>query len=137
MRQPADTSSLRSRDALHRYVAGFVDERSLAARITTVLAAIGEPVVSDLVDDPRFRITVDGDRVGVWLCPPHPGGGASRSVVLKRSLAHCSCAFACYVIAHELAHAYLRNGPWGQIDDPELAADALAASWGFGRPAHR
>ena len=38
-----------------------------------------------------------------------------------------------YVIAHELAHAVLRNGGrWGS-DDPEEAADALAAQWGFAK----
>ena len=40
-----------------------------------------------------------------------------------------------YVIAHEFAHAYLRNGGWGEILDREEAADALAAHWGFPRPA--
>jgi signal-transduction protein with cAMP-binding, CBS, and nucleotidyltransferase domain len=39
-----------------------------------------------------------------------------------------------YIIAHELAHAYLRNGGWGDLADPEASADALAASWGFIRP---
>jgi hypothetical protein len=43
-------------------------------------------------------------------------------------------AFAHYVIAHEFAHAYLRNGGWNEITDREEAADALAASWGFRRP---
>jgi hypothetical protein len=41
------------------------------------------------------------------------------------------------VIAHELAHAYLRNGGWGEISDRELAADALAESWGFPKPMKR
>jgi Zn-dependent peptidase ImmA (M78 family) len=39
-----------------------------------------------------------------------------------------------YVIAHELAHAHLRNGGRWEGDDPERAADALAAEWGFTRP---
>ena len=60
----------------------------------------------------------------------------SRCVVLRRKLAQASEAFAKYVIAHEFAHAYLRNGGWGEITDIEEAADALAASWGFIRPAH-
>ena len=65
---------------------------------------------------------------------PRPGSNGSRSVILKPRLAECEENFAHYVIAHELAHAYLRNGGWGNIEDPELAADALAAMWGFGRP---
>ena len=54
--------------------------------------------------------------------------------MLKHRLGECPEAFAHYVIAHELAHAYLHNGPWGAIEDPEQAADALASSWGFLRP---
>ena len=65
---------------------------------------------------------------------PGPTGESSRCVVLRPKLADCSEAFAYYVIAHEFAHAYLRNGGWGNISDVEEAADALAASWGFRRP---
>ncbi len=57
--------------------------------------------------------------------------GTSRCVVLKPRLEHCSSAFARYIIAHELAHAHLHNGGWGEITDREEAADALAACWGF------
>jgi len=61
-----------------------------------------------------------------------PGtSGSSRCVVLKPRLEKCSEKFCCYIIAHELAHAYLNNGGWGEITDREEAADALAASWGF------
>ncbi len=56
------------------------------------------------------------------------------SVVLKLRLSECDEAFAHYVIAHEFAHAYLRNGPWGGIFNTEDAANALAASWGFPVP---
>jgi hypothetical protein len=68
------------------------------------------------------------------MATPGPIGSGSRCVVLKPRLADCSEAFACYVIAHEFAHAFLRNGGWDAITDPEEAADALAASWGFERP---
>ena len=57
--------------------------------------------------------------------------GTSRCVVLKPRLEKCSNEFACYIIAHEFAHAHLHNGGWGEILDREEAADALAASWGF------
>jgi len=77
---------------------------------------------------------VPGKGRTVWMACPGPGGKGSRSVVLKPRLADCPEAFAHYVIAHELAHAYLHNGGWGEIDDPEAAADALAASWGFSKP---
>jgi hypothetical protein len=68
------------------------------------------------------------------MAAPEDAGISSRSVVLKPRLSECEEAFAHYVIAHEFAHAYLRNGAWGNIVDPEHAADALAASWGFARP---
>ena len=77
---------------------------------------------------------VPGKGRTVWMACPGPGGNGSRSVVLKPRLADCPEAFAHYVIAHELAHAYLHNGGWGEIDDPEAAADAMAASWGFSKP---
>jgi len=54
--------------------------------------------------------------------------------VLKRTLRLRPQPFVRYVIAHELAHAHLRNrGRW-EAEDPEHAADALAAEWGFPRP---
>ena len=56
---------------------------------------------------------------------PSADGQASRCVVLKPKLATCSEAFAWYVIAHEFAHAFLRNGGWGEIKDREEAADAV------------
>ena len=59
---------------------------------------------------------------------------SSRSVVLKRTLRRGPTDFVRYVIAHELAHAHLRNGGRYPGEDPEAAADALAAEWGFPRP---
>ena len=125
-------------DSLASQVERFIDQEPIKTRLVTVLSAIPQPVVRDLLEDPRFRIALDDFVSGrgrtVWLCSPAPGGRGSRSVVLKRRLGECPTAFAHYVIAHELAHAYLRNGAWGDIADPEQAADALAASWGFSKP---
>ncbi len=59
----------------------------------------------------------------------------SRLVALERSLAVRSRAFAHYVIAHEFAHALLWNRGRHLGEDPEVAADSLAAAWGFPRPA--
>lgn len=78
---------------------------------------------------------VPGKGWTLWMHSPGPIGEASRCVVLRPRLATSSEAFAHYVIAHELAHAYLYNGGWGEITDVEEAADALAAHWGFHRPA--
>lgn len=95
-------------------------------------------VVNDLLDDPSFHLAEDNYAPGkgrtVWMASPNPNSNGSRSVVLKPRLADCEESFACWVIAHEFAHAHLRNGGWGEIADPEHAADALAASWGFPRP---
>jgi len=57
-----------------------------------------------------------------------------RSVVLKRTLRYRPEEFVRYVIAHELAHAHLRNGGRSPGEDPEVAADSLAEAWGFPRP---
>lgn len=104
-----------------------------------VLNELPEVVQRDFLDDPRFRVTLEnfvpGQGWTLWMASPGPVGSGSRCVVLRPRLAHCSEGFAHYVIAHEFAHAYLRNGAWGEITDVEEAADALAESWGFRRPA--
>ena len=110
----------------------------LALRIVEVLERLPKEVVADFLGDPSFRLALDdyvpGHGRTVWMASPRPRPNGSRCVVLKARLAECREAFAHYVIAHEMAHAYLRNGGWGDIEDPELAADTLAATWGFGRP---
>ena len=102
-----------------------------------VLESLPQKVLHDFVEDPRFRITKlnpNSDSGMTLLALPAADGRGSRCVVLKQRLAECSESFGLYVIAHEFAHAHLHNGPWGDITDPEEAADALAASWGFPRP---
>ena len=56
------------------------------------------------------------------------------AVVLKRTLRRRPVEFVRWVIAHELAHAHLRNAGRWPGDDPERAADALAERWGFPKP---
>jgi len=120
------------------YLGPFAELAPLRERVLAVLRALPTAVARDLLEDPRFRMTLDdfvpGEGRTVWMACPTPGGSGSRCVVLKPRLADCLEEFAHYVIAHELAHAYLRNGGWGEVTDPEAAADALAASWGFPRP---
>jgi hypothetical protein len=132
------TSMVRSVETLRRVVERFIGNEPIKTRLVTVLAALPSDVLEDLLDDSRFRIAMDDYKPGrgrtVWMSCPEPGGSVSRCIVLKRRLADAREDFAHYVIAHELAHAYLRNGAWGKIADPEQAADALAASWGFGKP---
>jgi len=115
----------------------FAELEPLSQRVWAVLTNLPAEVQTDLLEDPRFRITLDdfvpGEGRTVWMACPSPSGSGSRCVVLKPRLADCPEAFACYVIAHELAHAYLRNRGWGDVGDPEAAADALAASWGYSK----
>lgn len=112
----------------------FVEHEPLGQRVMKVLAALPHEVQQDFISDPRFRISKLAREHSTLLALPASDGGASRCVVLKQRLADCSEPFGLYVIAHELAHAYLRNGAWGEILDPEEAADALAQQWGFPRP---
>lgn len=120
------------------YLLPFDHLPDLQQRVLNVLIAIPEHVQQDFVGDPRFQVTIENYVPGrgwtLWMPTPGPPGSGSRCVVLRPKLAHCSEEFAHYVIAHEFAHAFLRNGPWGDITDVEEAADALAASWGFHRP---
>lgn len=112
----------------------------LRGRVLAVLSALPDEVQRDFLDDPRFRITLENFVPGkgwtVWMATPGPIGSGSRCVVLRPRLAERPESFACWVIAHEFAHAYLRNGGWNDIEDPEEAADALAACWGFPRPSN-
>lgn len=121
------------------YLEAFTNLEPLRSRVLAVLVALPYEVQRDFLDDPRFRVTLEDYEPGrgwsLWMASPGPIGNGSRCVVLRPRLARSSEAFAHYVIAHEFAHAYLRNGGWGEITDVEEAADALAASWGFFRPA--
>ncbi len=121
-----------------RYLEAFDALAPLRQRVESVLQALPVHVQQDFLEDPRFRVTLEnhvpGQGWSFWMETPGPIGQSSRCVVLRPRLADCSVEFAYYVIAHEFAHAFLRNGGWGEITDIEEAADALAASWGFRRP---
>jgi hypothetical protein len=115
----------------------FVNVPTLSERVSAVLMTLPKDVLRDLLEEPRVLISVDNYQPGkgstVWMAPPS-ADDYSRCVVLKPKLADCPEDFAFYVIAHEFAHAFLRNGAWGDITDAEEAADALAAHWGHTRP---
>ncbi len=115
-----------------------MDYPPLAERVRTVLDRLPEAVQRDFLDDERFTVALDNYVAGqgwtLWMRTPGAIGDSSRCVVLRPRLADCPEEFAYYVIAHEFAHAYLRNGGCGDIIDVEEAADTLAASWGFVRP---
>lgn len=122
-------------------IAGWLSRFGLDAFVHThvcdVLLGMPESIRAELLADESF-IIFDYEpgpgviaHVPVGLPLPRK---ASRSVVLKRTLRRRPPAFVRYVIAHELAHAHLHNGGRWPGDDPEHAADALAAEWGFPRP---
>lgn len=125
------------------WLAGFQLDAFLHGHVARVFAALPASVRADLAGDPSFLLSDYEPVVGltqlviVRLTAPSRGSGrlgAGRSVVLKRTLRRRPEPFVRYVIAHELAHAYLRNeGRWPG-EDPERAADALAAEWGFPSP---
>ena len=123
------------------HLQAFEQYQPLRQRVLHVLRALPEEVQQDFLSDPRFTVALDnfvpGEGSTVFMAAPGGAGDSSRSVVLKPRLAECHQGFAHYVIAHEFAHAYLRNGPWGEIVNAEDAANALAASWGFPMPEKR
>ena len=106
-------------------------------RAAEVLGALPPPVLEDLIADPSFTMCDFEPGPGrVFHVPMQlkPGSGPGRAVVLKRTLRSRPQEFARWVIAHELAHAHLRNRGRFPGEDPERAADDLAATWGFPRP---
>ena len=112
-------------------------EASLHAHAAEVVASLPAHVRDDFMFDPSFTMCDYEPRAGTAFHVPvklPSRQRSSRSVVLKRTLRTRPEPFVRWVIAHELAHAHLRNGGRYPGDDPEHAADALAAGWGFPRP---
>ena len=122
---------------LETWLLAFRLDQSLHGHAFTVLAALPATVQEDFITDPRFTIADYEPGPGVIMEVPVGApafNSASRSVMLKRTLRRSSHEFTRYVIAHELAHAHLRNQGRSPSEDPEHAADSLAALWGFPRP---
>lgn len=130
------------REHVERWLAGFELHESLRPHVTAVVVALPGEVRDDLMGDPQFTMTDfepgHGRSFQVHVGMPAlsaPGRqGGSRAVVLKRRMWRRDVAFIRWVIAHELAHAHLRNEGRHPGEDPEEAADALAMTWGFPRP---
>ena len=123
-------------ELLTDWLARFELDAFLNGHVADVLGALPPHVRDDFVSDPSF-VLFDYEP-GLGVTHVHVGlpgrRGAGRSVVLKRTLRRRPEPFVRYVIAHELAHAHLRNAGRWPGEDPELAADALAEAWGFPRP---
>ncbi len=122
-------------DVFARFLEPFDAYATLRNRVRQVLKRLPESVVQDFIQDESFHVTLDnfvpGQGWSLWMAMPRPNQSGSRAVVLRKRLNDCNEDFALYIIAHEFAHAHLHNGGWGDLSDPEHAADALAESWGF------
>jgi len=117
-----------------------LDER-LHLHAAQVFASLPPHVREDLMGDPAFSMCDYEPGPGVVFSvpmrfPASRGAGPARAVVLQRKLRGRHDSFVRWVIAHELAHAHLRNAGRWPGEDPERAADALAEDWGFPRPTH-
>lgn len=125
-------------DLVTAFVDQFVIDPILHQRIVAVLRSLPNSVLQDLLHDDRFRMAVydvnDPANSNLHMAPPGVGDNGSRMIAWKSSLSRAPLDFANYVIAHELAHAYLRNRGRTPEEDPEDAADALAKSWGYDKP---
>jgi len=124
--------------AAHDFIATLISDPAMRERVLSVFSALPEDVQEEFMGDPGFGMGIydTGPRGGSRLLIPCPQPAqGSRLVALERSLTARSRAFAHYMIAHELAHALLRNRGRHPEEDPEVAADSLAAAWGFPRPA--
>src|SRR5688572_26593376 len=123
---------------LHERLSRFGLDEFLLAHVSGVMAAMPGTVRDELLGDAGFRICAyDPGPAGMCITVAAPTPGCNkpgRSVVLPRTLRRSRPAYARWMIAHELAHAHLRHGGRSAGEDPERAADALAAEWGFPRP---
>lgn len=123
-----------------QYIQAFEAHPTLREHVGNVLCSLPVEVQADFLNDVTFRLALEEVKPGrgggssTFMPLPDSGTSVSRLVVLRAKLDRAPEEFARYVIAHELAHAYLRNGGWGEITDREEAADALAASWGYPKP---
>jgi hypothetical protein len=118
-----------------QWLAAFALEPALRACAAEVVAALPQGVQHDLMDDPAFALC-DYEPGRMMHVPMRFAGLPARTVALKRNLLQNPPAFAHWLIAHELAHAFLRHGliPCANAK-AETDADALAADWGFPKPA--
>ena len=123
--------------AIDRWLGAFPLDGWIRDHVAAVFLNLPDEVRADLMDDPEFVVCDFDPGPNAMLEVPvrfSGGGNPGRSIVLKRTIKLKSVPFARWVIAHELAHAYLRHeGRWPH-EDPEHAADSLAAAWGFPNP---
>lgn len=122
---------------IQQWLSAFGLDGWIRDQIAIVVENLPHEVQIDLMKDPAFFMC-DYDptpRRALHVPMKLQGRGKpARSVVLKRTIKRRPMPFARWVIAHELAHAFLRHGGRWPDEDPEHAADSLASSWGFPKP---
>jgi len=121
---------------LEEWLASFSLAPFLHTHVAVVVTALPPEVLQDFCSDPAFSFCdYEPSHLPAHIPLRSPSArGPSRCVVLKRTLRKRPDEFIRWVIAHELAHAHLRNAGRHEGEDPEHAADSLAADWGFPRP---
>jgi len=120
---------------IEQWVSAFKLDGTLRMHLVVVVCALPDAVREDLLGEDALLLCEY--EAGLAMSVPVSlgvSGRSGRSVALRRSLRFKPVEFIRYVIAHELAHAHLRNEGRQPDEDPEHAADALAAEWGFPRP---
>jgi hypothetical protein len=123
------------RDSIIIWLSTFQLDAALHEHAVEVVVALPHDVRIDLMHDESFRISDYEPRGQNHVHVGTPSlNRPARAVSLKRSLREKPGDFIRYVIAHEFAHAFLRNQGRTPHEDPEIAADTLAADWGFPRP---
>jgi len=134
-RPPGYTAFVKSHITI--WLTAFNLDETIASHAAEVMGCLSDEARDDLLNDPAFRMMdydpTPGMMTHIPVAAPR-AKSAGRSVLLKRTLRHRPAPFVRWVIAHELAHAHLRNAGRWPGEDPEHAADALAAQWGFPRP---
>jgi hypothetical protein len=123
--------------AIDEWLEGFALDGWIKDHVAAVVENLPEEVREDLMGDPGFVVYDYEPGPGVVMQVPvrfSGGGRPGRSMVIKRTIRRRPVAFVRWVIAHELAHVYLRHGGKGEESDPEVAADLLAAEWGYPKP---
>jgi hypothetical protein len=134
---PNSSSAARAAARLGDWLASFNLEPILHEHAGTVFAALPAHVREEFITDPGFVMCDYEPAAGTTYCVPLKLAAPrrpARSVVLKRTLRRRPASFIRWVIAHELAHAHLHNRGRHEGEDPEHAADSLAADWGFPKP---
>jgi Zn-dependent protease with chaperone function len=126
--------------AIDDWLGTFPLDAWIREHVAAVVENLPEVVRADLMGDPGVVVYDYEPGPGVIMQVPvrfSGGGKPGRSMVIKRTIKRRPVEFVRWVIAHELAHVYLRHGGRGLENDPERAADLLAAEWGFPRPEMR